>query len=113
MQTELFVVPPPPLVSSWTGPCCLPEDVQWQRHDSGIEEHIKDGVCERSALPLNIEKDWRLCQLSAGKAQADQRLPSAANAAAVGTNTRTIVTFKGALYPLLIAYAQSERKPSH
>lgn len=39
----------------WSGSCRLPGDVQWQRYNSGANEHIKDGACERSALPLNIE----------------------------------------------------------
>lgn len=39
----------------WSGSRCLPGDVQWQRYDSGVDEHIKDGAYERSALPLNIE----------------------------------------------------------
>lgn len=97
----------------WIDSCCLQVDVQWQRYDSGVEEHIKDRAYERSALPLNIEWDWRLCQLSAGKAQADQRLPSTANAAAVGRITHTIVSFKGSLYPPVIAYTQNERKLCH
>lgn len=39
----------------WSGSCRLPGDAQWQRYNSGANEHIKDGACERSALPLNIE----------------------------------------------------------
>lgn len=74
--------------------------MRWQRCDSSVREHIKD---KGLALPLNVEWDWRERQLSAGKAQADQRLPSAATAADTGTNTHTTAPFKGPVYPPLLA----------
>lgn len=52
MHCDLQIKVPPFL---WTGSCRLPGDVQWQRYDSGVEQHIKDEAYERSALPLNIE----------------------------------------------------------
>lgn len=92
----------------------LSEDTQSQRYDSGVEEHIKDEGLWEVYFTFEHRKDTRLRQLSAGKAQADQRLPNAANAAAVGTNTHAIDSFKEVFYPPLMCESRhSECKFCH
>lgn len=62
---------------SSTGSCRLPGDVQWQRYDSGVEEHIKDGglweVCFTFEHRIGLEAAPALCRQGSGWSEAAQR----------------------------------------